>query len=273
MKSKQNPYRHLILVCTGDSCADKKAKKLRDEIRELLEERGLDDEVRCSRTDCLGKCGDGPNVVVSPGDRWFKGVKPKDAKELLDAVLHGTEKHRTMDSNTLGAAYLESIVYRFEGAKELGDKALAQTSDDDLTWRPDEESNSIAVIVQHLHGNMLSRWTDFLTTDGEKPTRNRDGEFVEPESATRSAILAKWEQGWACMLSTLRALKPDDLLKDVTIRGQKLTVLDAIQRQLAHVPYHVGQIVYLARMRKGAEWQTLSIARGQSGQYVPQKRD
>ncbi|MFA6242336.1 MAG: DUF1572 family protein [Candidatus Hydrogenedentales bacterium] len=178
-----------------------------------------------------------------------------------------------MGGDAVGAAFLESVLYRFEGVKELGDKAMTQLSAEDLAWHPDSESNSIAVIVQHLHGNMLSRWTDFLTTDGEKSSRDRDGEFVEPGNVSRTDLMDKWEHGWVCLLNAVRSLKPEDLLKDISIRGQKLSVLDAIQRQLAHVPYHVGQIVYLARMRKGAQWQTLSIARGQSGQYTPQKRD
>ncbi len=175
--------------------------------------------------------------------------------------------------NTLGTAYLESALFRFRGAKELGDKALAQLAVEDMVWSPSPESNSIAVIIQHLHGNMMSRWTDFLTTDGDKPTRNRDGEFVEPGSVTREAILAKWEDGWDCLFHAIESLRPEDLLQDVTIRGQKLSAMDAINRQVAHVPYHVGQIVYLARMRKGGDWHTLSIARGQSKSYTPSQRD
>jgi hypothetical protein len=164
-------------------------------------------------------------------------------------------------------------LYRFRAAKELGDKALAQLSDDDLRWRPDTESNSIAVVIQHLHGNMMSRWTDFLTTDGEKPTRNRDAEFIEPERVERADLMQKWDEGWACLLSAIESLRPGDLLREVRIRGQELTAVDAILRQLSHVPYHIGQIVYLARMRRGADWKTLSIPRGGSGAYRPERRD
>lgn len=175
--------------------------------------------------------------------------------------------------STIGATYLDSALFRFRGTKSLGDKALAQLDDADLTWIPDEESNSIAVIIQHLHGNMMSRWTDFLTSDGDKPWRDRDGEFVEPNQFDRDALLKKWENGWACLLEAIKSLKPDDLIRDVVIRGEKMNALDAINRQIAHTAYHVGQIVYLARMRKGNEWQTLSIARGQSKNYTPSKRD
>ena len=171
------------------------------------------------------------------------------------------------------AIYLDSALHRLRGAKALGDKALAQLSSDDLVWSPGPESNSIAVIVQHLHGNMMSRWTNFLTSDGDKPWRDRDGEFVEPGAIDRDALLRKWDEGWACLFAALESLTPADLDRDVIIRGEKLTALDAINRQLAHVPYHVGQIVYLARMRKGAAWQTLSIARGESKNYTPSKRD
>jgi len=165
-----------------------------------------------------------------------------------------SEDHPMNDA--LAHAYLESVLFRFRNAKELGEKALAQLDDSDFTWRPGPESNSIAVVIQHLHGNMMSRWTDFLTSDGEKPTRNRDAEFEEPLRISRCELLKMWENGWKCLLDAIAALRPGDLLGEVTIRGQALTALDAINRQLSHVPYHVGQIVYLARMRKGEAWQT-----------------
>ncbi len=175
--------------------------------------------------------------------------------------------------NNIGNLYLESTLKRFAGTKELGERALAQLSDADLAWRPGPESNSIAVNLQHLHGNMLSRWTDFLTTDGEKPARDRDGEFTEPEAIDRETLMNNWEAGWACLFDALRALHSEDLTKSVTIRGQSLSALDAINRQLAHYSYHVGQIVYLGRMRKGEAWETLSIAKGASRQYKPAKQD
>lgn len=173
----------------------------------------------------------------------------------------------------IGETFLDSALFRFRGTKSLGDKAIAQLDDVDLAWIPGEESNSIAVIIQHLHGNMMSRWTDFLISDGDKPWRDRDGEFVEPNTLDRDALLKKWEDGWACLLRAIESLTPGDLLRDVTIRGEKMNALDAINRQIAHVSYHVGQIVYLARMRKGNAWQTLSIARGQSKNYKASKRD
>lgn len=176
-------------------------------------------------------------------------------------------------NDALANAYLDSVLFRFRNAKELGDKAMAQLDDSDFTWRPGPESNSIAVIVQHLHGNMISRWTDFLISDGEKPTRNRDAEFEEPLRTSRDELLDAWNAGWDCLLNAISAIRPEDLLNEVQIRGQALTALDAINRQLSHVPYHVGQIVYLARMRKGDAWQTLSIARGASRDYTPRKRD
>lgn len=175
--------------------------------------------------------------------------------------------------STIREIYLDSALFRFRGTKSLGDKAIAQLDDADLAWIPGEESNSIAVIIQHLHGNMMSRWTDFLTSDGDKPWRDRDGEFVEPEAVDRDALLQKWEMGWACLLEAVESLMPDDLLRDVSIRGEKMNALDAINRQIAHTAYHVGQIVYLARMCTGGAWQTLSIARGQSKYYTPSKRD
>lgn len=172
----------------------------------------------------------------------------------------------------VASAYLESAVKRFENLKELGDGALRQLGDDDVRFTPDPETNSVAVIVQHLHGNMLSRWSEFLTTDGDKPWRERDAEF-EDQAWDHATVVAKWEEGWQCTLDTLRALQPEDVLKTVTIRGMPLSVLDAINRQIAHYGYHVGQLVQLAKMRKGTAWQTLSIARGQSGKYVPRARD
>jgi len=131
----------------------------------------------------------------------------------------------------------------------------------------------VDVIVQHLHGNMRSRWTDFLTSDGEKPWRERDAEFAEPETFDRNALNRLWEEGWSCLFAMLAELRPEDLTASITIRGQQLVALDAVNRQLAHYSYHVGQIVYLVRMRRGDAWNTLSIPRGQSRQYVPRQRD
>lgn len=176
-----------------------------------------------------------------------------------------------MDSPSIGDLFLESVRFRFEALKKLGDGAFAQVGAEDLAWALDAESNSIAVNVKHLHGNMMSRWTDFLTTDGEKD-RDRDGEF-EAATIEKAEILKQWEEGWRVLLDSLNSLRPEDLMKNVTIRGQELNVIDAIHRQLAHYAYHVGQIVLIAKYRAGARWQSLSIPRGQSTQYRPAKRD
>ncbi|TYP78040.1 uncharacterized protein DUF1572 [Paenibacillus methanolicus] len=154
----------------------------------------------------------------------------------------------------------------FQGLKKLGDKSLAQLPEAGFRWRPEPESNNIAIIINHLHGNMLSRWTDFLTTDGEKPGRNRDAEF-EDDDAPSSELLAKWEQGWAALLGTLTTLTPDDLLRTVTIRGEAHTVVQAIHRQISHYGYHVGQLVYAAKAYRSSAWQTLSIPKGGSNAF------
>lgn len=163
--------------------------------------------------------------------------------------------------------FLKDAIKRFRYYKELGDKTFAQVEGDDLFRQPDAESNSIAVIVRHMHGNMLSRWTNFLTEDGEKSWRQREAEFSEGGTDHRQ-ITSLWEEGWQCMFDTLEKLKPEDLTKTVTIRTEPLTVYDAILRQLAHYPYHVGQIVYLGRLYKGSNWKSLSIPKGGSDDYL-----
>lgn len=164
---------------------------------------------------------------------------------------------------TIAQTYLQVILKRFNNVKELGDGALAQLEGAELDWAYNEESNSVAVIVKHVSGNMISRWTDFLTTDGEKTTRNRDDEFINSLS-TKEAILAVWEEGWQVFLDALAGITESDLQGYVTIRGEKLAVIDAIERQMAHYSQHIGQMIYIAKQVKGSEWQTLSIARGQS---------
>ncbi len=159
--------------------------------------------------------------------------------------------------------YLNSAKKQFQYYKGLADKAIAQTDDTHLHWQPNEASNSIAIIVKHLVGNMLSRWTDFLTTDGEKPWRNREAEF-EGGYPSRAAMLAHWEQGWNCLFAALDTLRTEDLERIIFIRNEGHTVLEAINRQLAHYPYHIGQIVYLARWQANATWQSLSIPKGGS---------
>lgn len=167
--------------------------------------------------------------------------------------------------------FLDSAIKRLSDCKQLGDKTLAQLSEEQLRWQPAGEPNSIYLIIKHLSGNMLSRWTDFLNSDGEKPTRNRDVEFEDDDSASKQEILDIWEAGWSCMLNTLRSLQPDDLEKTITIRSEPHIVLDAINRQLVHVPYHVGQIVYIGKMIAKENWQSLSIPKGKSQEFNKEK--
>lgn len=166
----------------------------------------------------------------------------------------------------MGTDYLESAVKQFIFYKLLAEKTFAQLSDEQLLWRFNEDSNSIAMIVNHLAGNMLSRWTDFLTTDGEKEWRDRDAEF-EDTIRSREQMMAAWNKGWECVLTALRSLSEGDLSRIIYIRHQGHTVTDAIQRQLAHYAYHAGQIVYIGKMAAGSAWQSLSIPKGQSKKY------
>ena len=159
--------------------------------------------------------------------------------------------------------YLNSVKKRFEYYKMLGEKTFAQLNDQDLFWQYNEESNSIVVIVKHLSGNMLSRWTDFLTTDGEKPGRDREKEF-ENDINSRDELLAIWDQGWQCLFNALNSITENDWEKEIYIRGERHSVVDAINRQLAHYPHHVGQIVYIGKMLAGSKWQSLSIPKGKS---------
>ncbi len=163
--------------------------------------------------------------------------------------------------------YLESVVKQFEYYKSLGEKTMLQLEDENLFWQANESSNSIAIIVNHLSGNMLSRWTDFLTTDGEKEWRNRDDEF-EDIIKNKKDLMEKWERGWACLFYALSELKTDDdLQKIIYIRNEGHTVLEAINRQLAHYPYHIGQIVYIGKLIKSTNWLTLSIPKNKSKEY------
>ena len=160
---------------------------------------------------------------------------------------------------------IASVIAEYRRYKSLGEAAIAQVQDADLT-RTVDESNSIAVIVWHVSGNLRSRFTDFRISDGEKPWRNRDEEFLE-RAVPRAELLAKWEAGWAAVFGALAELKDADLEKTVTIRGQSLTIADALLRSVTHTSYHVGQIVYLAKSFRGANWQTLSIPKGGSAAY------
>ena len=163
-------------------------------------------------------------------------------------------------------SYIEDALAIFRQYKLLGERAIEQVSDQQLIASLDNESNSIAIIVRHMAGNMRSRWTDFLTTDGEKASRNRDSEFVDPP-ANREALMREWEQGWACVFGAIEPLTDADLARVVTIRGEAHSVMQAINRQLAHYSQHVGQIILLAKHFAGERWQTLSVARNRSAEF------
>lgn len=166
-------------------------------------------------------------------------------------------------TDALAEHYLEDAVGTFRGLKRLADKAIEQVSDEELFRAIDAESNSIALIMKHMYGNMRSRWTDFLTTDGEKPDRRRDSEFLA-EGEDRRAIMERWEVGWQIVFDALAPLEAEDLMRQITIRGEPHTVVRAINRQISHYGQHVGQIVFLAKHLKSSDWKTLSIPRGQS---------
>lgn len=167
----------------------------------------------------------------------------------------------------LGSHYLDEVRRQFRGYKSLGEGAMTQLKDEELFVTLDPESNSVAILVKHLAGNMKSRFTDFLTTDGEKPNRNRDQEFEITPNTTRGEIMRWWEEGWERVFSTVASLKPEDLLRTVTIRGEPHTVLQAINRQLAHYSAHVSQIIFLAKHLRSSAWKTLSIPRGKSQEF------
>jgi uncharacterized damage-inducible protein DinB len=162
--------------------------------------------------------------------------------------------------------FLSAITGTFESNKRLAERAIEQVSDDKLQIALDENTNSIAVTMKHVAGNLISRWTDFLTSDGEKPWRNRDDEFVDTFSS-RAELLEYWERGWACLFDALCGLTPEDLQATITIRGEPHTVPLAIERSLGHTCYHVGQIVQVARIHAGERWKTLTIPKGGSQQF------
>ncbi len=163
--------------------------------------------------------------------------------------------------------YLDDAVDQFHKLKELAEKAMAQVADEHFLFALDDESNSIALIVKHLAGNLRSRWTDFLTSDGEKPNRRRDSEFVIEKGDTRAGLMQRWEAGWNCLFAALKLLEPADLSRTVLIRSEPHSVIQAVNRQLTHYAYHVGQIVFLAKHLAGSEWQSLSVPRGRSEEY------
>jgi hypothetical protein len=163
--------------------------------------------------------------------------------------------------------YLDEARRQMRGQKRIGEGALAQLRDEDFFATLDAESNSVAILVKHLAGNMRSRFTDFLASDGEKPDRYRDREFEVSGATTRAEIMRWWDEGWACVFGAIEALKPEDVMRTVTIRGEAHTVLQAINRQIAHYAGHVGQIVFLAKHLRSSEWKTLSIPRGKSEEF------
>lgn len=175
---------------------------------------------------------------------------------------------KTIDTNNQPAmteeAYLKDPLLQLQKLKSQVDRAIAQVKDEQLFSRLDPEANSIVIIIEHLVGNMRSRWTDFMTSDGEKPDRDRDAEFESHAEDTRERILVSWEDGWSRVFATIQGLKPDDLGRTITIRGERHSVLEAINRQMTHYAAHVGQIVLLAKHYAGSDWRTLSIPRGKS---------
>ncbi|OFV98428.1 MAG: hypothetical protein A3H28_16325 [Acidobacteria bacterium RIFCSPLOWO2_02_FULL_61_28] len=175
------------------------------------------------------------------------------------------------------ASLIQNAIYESRRLKELAERAVAQIPEAALFEVLDEESNSIAMILKHMSGNLASRWTDFLTTDGDKPNRDRESEFRSEPSDTKAQLLERWEAGWGCLFATLESLQPEDLDRTVTIRGEPCSVLEAIHRQMTHSAYHVGQIVLLAKHDAGGKWQSLSVPRrkaeeSSTGQSQPSRR-
>jgi hypothetical protein len=172
-----------------------------------------------------------------------------------------------VNDQSVGAHFLEDALKSFRDYKKLAERAFEQIDEADLFRTIDEESNSIAINMKHMAGNMLSRWTDFLTTDGEKPNRERDMEFVMLPETTKADLVAYWDRGWECVFAAIEPLTAEDLMRIVKIRGQDHTVVQAINRQIAHYAYHVGQIVYLAKHFKSSDWQNLSVPKNKSAEF------
>lgn len=171
-----------------------------------------------------------------------------------------------MSSDTIVQNYHHDALGALRAYKKLAEKALTQLKDEEFFVTLDDESNSVAVVMKHMAGNMLSRWTDFLTSDGEKPNRNRDMEFVIEAQTTKDDVLAYWERGWKCVFDAVEPLGPDDFAKTVTIRGETHTVVEALNRQLMHYAYHIGQIVFLAKHFRATDWNSLSIPRNRNAE-------
>lgn len=177
------------------------------------------------------------------------------------------------NENPLGAACLDETFRAFRGYKRLADTSFAQLDDRGFFYLPDPESNSIAIVVKHIAGNLRSRWTDFLTSDGEKPDRDRDQEFVLTPADTRPDLMRRWDASFETVFATLRGLQPEDVSRTVYIRSEPHTVLQAMLRSVTHVAHHIGQIVFLAKHLRSSEWQTLSIPRGKSAEFNAMKPD
>ncbi len=173
-----------------------------------------------------------------------------------------------MNQENVGAEYLKDALNNFRSYKRLGEEAMSQLEDSDIFRLIDPEANSIAMLVKHMAGNMRSRWTDFLTTDGEKPNRHRDQEFVIDPATSRAELMDTWEQGWNCVFNAVTPLQAEDLTRHVYIAGKQHSVLQAISRQLLHYAGHVNQIVLLAKHYRGAEWKSLSIPKGKSESFA-----
>lgn len=171
---------------------------------------------------------------------------------------------------TSNSNYLKSVKNLFQYYRSLGDKAFAQIDGPEIHWKYNEESNSIATIVKHVSGNSLSRWTDFLTSDGEKKWRDREDEF-EDRIMSKNKMIALWNKGWDCLLDAINGLTEDDLMRTIYIRNEGHTVIEAINRQLSHIPCHVGQIIFVTKMITGAKWQSPTIPKGQSGAFNQEK--
>jgi hypothetical protein len=169
--------------------------------------------------------------------------------------------------NNIAAHYLDEARRQMRGYKRLAEGAVAQVKDDEFFVTLDPESNSIAILLKHMAGNMRSRFTDFLTSDGEKPDRRRDQEFEIGPGTTRAEVMRWWEGGWSRVFAAFDSLKPEDVMRTVTIRGEPHTVLQAINRQIAHYAHHIGQVLFLAKHFRSAEWKSLSIPRGKSEEY------
>jgi Protein of unknown function (DUF1572) len=196
-----------------------------------------------------------PKVIQKEDNRHGDGLRLDQQKQMMNSAEEN---------------FLESAIKFFSYYKQLGEKAIAQLADSEVLYKPNEVSNSIALIVHHLSGNMLSRFTDFLTSDGEKSWRNREAEFQE-RYTSKAEMMEAWDKGWKCLLEALHLLTPSDLTKIIYIRNEGQTVLEAVQRQLAHYPYHVGQIIYQAKVVKNIDFKSLSIPKGQSESFNQKK--